>query len=74
MELMHHYSSYVSTVLVRRPEPKYWNEVVPNDALQHPFLLHGLLAVSALSLACLRPAKIDEYLIFSDKHQGLALV
>ncbi|KAK5124919.1 hypothetical protein LTR85_001109 [Meristemomyces frigidus] len=74
MELMHHYSNYVANEMITRVDFKIlWKETIPNEALRHPFLLHGLLALAALSLACLRPAETTKYLNLCDKHQTIAL-
>lgn len=50
-----------------------WRDVIPQEALRHPFLLHGLLAMSAMSLAYLRPDETDKFVTVCDKHQTVAL-
>ncbi|KAH9827807.1 Sterol uptake control protein 2-like protein 3 [Teratosphaeria destructans] len=75
MELMHHFSRHVSKVALGASDQiqSLWRDVIPEEALRHPFLLHGLLALSALSLASLRPAESARYLSLCDKHQSIAL-
>ncbi|KAF2212019.1 hypothetical protein CERZMDRAFT_106269 [Cercospora zeae-maydis SCOH1-5] len=49
MELLHHYTSVVyCTMTDRREDNTLWQDTVPRMAFSYPFLLHGLLAVSAL--------------------------
>ncbi|PIA91883.1 Sterol uptake control protein 2 [Cercospora beticola] len=49
MELLHHYTSIVySTMTDRADDDHLWQDAVPRLAFSYPFLLHGLLAVSAL--------------------------
>ncbi|KAM3417674.1 hypothetical protein BST61_g5910 [Cercospora zeina] len=49
MELLHHYTSVVyCTMTDRREDNALWQDTVPRMAFCDPFLLHGLLSVSAL--------------------------
>ena len=50
-----------------------WRDEIPRLALKQPFLMRGLLAVSALQLARLLPAQKDHYLAVAAHHQNLAL-
>lgn len=43
------------------------------EALNHPFLLHGLLSLSAIWLARARPDESRKYLRLFDKHQAIAI-
>lgn len=43
------------------------------EALDHPFLLHGLLSLSAIWLARARPDESRKYLRLFDKHQAVAI-
>jgi len=75
MELMYHYRDFIVSILVgrRKDISALWTETIPGDAFRHPFLLHGLLTMSALSLAHLRPEEAARYLRLGDRHQGVAL-
>lgn len=51
---MHHFCT--NTFLPQVPkhwELKFWKEIVPAEAFKHRFLLHGVLAISALHRASL---------------------
>lgn len=50
-----------------------WRDEIPRIALKQPFLMRGLLAVSALQLARLLPAQKEHYLAVAAHHQNLAL-
>ena len=75
LELMHHYSSNVFRAgLGTRKQVEYlWQEYIPQQALKHTFLMHGLLALSALHLAYRNPTTSTRYLQLCDKHQSIAL-
>ena len=52
LELMLQWSSKTHLALSRNEATKpVWQFLVPEEALSHPFLMHGLLAVSAIHLA-----------------------
>lgn len=71
---MHHYANTVCDIVGVREDLVYlWRDYVPKLAVQHPFLLHGLLALSALHLAHLRPESTAQYLQTCDKHQAVAI-
>ena len=48
-------------------------EHIPEEAAKHSFLMHGVLALSALHLAFMRPAQVNKYASLCDKHQASAL-
>ncbi|PYH90374.1 C6 zinc finger domain protein [Aspergillus ellipticus CBS 707.79] len=51
-----------------------WRDRVPEEALTHPFLMHGLLAISALHLARTRPdPQSPAYISTAVAHQNQAL-
>lgn len=50
-----------------------WRDEIPRIALKQPFLMRGLLAVSALQLARLNSAQKEHYLAVAAHHQNLAL-
>jgi hypothetical protein len=58
LELLHFYTTTTSLTLSTRPElQQIWQKVVPQIAFTHHFLLHGILAFSALHLARLEPER-----------------
>lgn len=75
MKLMHHYVSNVSTTEGIEPMSRQslWRDYIPQQALIYPFLLHGILALSALHLAYLERKQSTKYLRMYDKHQAIAL-
>ncbi|KAF7532896.1 hypothetical protein G7054_g7526 [Neopestalotiopsis clavispora] len=50
-----------------------WTKVVPTLAVDHEFLMHGLLAVSAAHLAHTRPSFKDQYLPVAHQHHHRGL-
>lgn len=53
-----------------------WQTEIPLAATRHTFLMHGIMALSSLHLASLKPSKslaLATYLSLSDHHQALAL-
>lgn len=61
VELFQHYTTvahkYLST---QTRSPELWEIIVPQLALKFPFLMHGMLALSALHLATLQPTRRQE--------------
>uniref|UniRef100_A0A093V6L3 Putative oxidoreductase n=1 Tax=Talaromyces marneffei PM1 TaxID=1077442 RepID=A0A093V6L3_TALMA len=76
LELMHHYclESYKSISQDDAFAQPFQKEV-PKIALSHPFLMHGVLALSALHLAYLNKDgdRVNEYDELAAGHQTLAL-
>lgn len=71
---MHHYatSTYI-TLSNGTAQHNVWQHIVPQEALQHAFLMHGILAVSALHLAHLRPSYSQYYTDVSMHHYTSAV-
>jgi hypothetical protein len=59
-ELLHHYITNLSTSLARNRAPSVWRVSMPQMGLAHPFLLSGIIAISALHLATLHPHRKHE--------------
>jgi len=58
LELLHFYTTTTSLTLSNRPElQQIWQTVVPQIAFTQDFLLHGILAFSALQLARSQPER-----------------
>jgi hypothetical protein len=72
---MHNYSNKTSrTKLGNNFRMQHiFQERIPEEAAKHAFLMHGLLALSALHLATMKPTEIDKYATLCDKHQASAL-
>lgn len=75
LELMHHYSHRTSrTKLGANIRLQHvWQEHIPLEASKHSFLMHGVLALAALHIACSRPSQAAKYAPLCDKHQASAL-
>ncbi|KAL1858730.1 hypothetical protein Daus18300_009864 [Diaporthe australafricana] len=50
-----------------------WRVVFPQEGYRHRFVMHGLLALSALHKAYMFPARRQEYLTLSASHHNLGL-
>lgn len=70
MELLFHYTT--STAYTMSHDDLY-RLAIPGMAFAHDFLMHAILALSALHLAYLRPEYKTHYLNLSDKHLQVAL-
>ncbi|KAM7195854.1 hypothetical protein V8F33_006503 [Rhypophila sp. PSN 637] len=75
--LMSHFLlSSCKTITARSDIIHMWQQVVPKDAVAHPFLMHGILAFSALHLASLHPDDPPlrlQYARLSQHHQSEAI-
>ncbi|CRK19325.1 hypothetical protein BN1723_002538 [Verticillium longisporum] len=70
LELMHHYSTSACLTLPRSADlQNVWQLEIPKIALTHVFLLHQVLAFSALHLATLRPERRAAYALTASQHQ-----
>ena len=73
-ELMYHYATTVCDIVgVREDLIHLWRDYIPQQAIKHPFLMHGILALAALHLAYLQPSSSLRKLQTCDKHQAIAL-
>lgn len=76
LELMHHYclESY-KTISQDAEFAQPFQREVPKIAISHPFLMHGILALSSLHLAYLSKHgdRVNEYVELAAGHQTLAL-
>ncbi|KAL2812784.1 hypothetical protein BDW59DRAFT_36664 [Aspergillus cavernicola] len=75
--ILDHYFQHTYQTFVTSTETEHiWRRVVPNLASQHDFLLHGLLACTALHQAYLHrhnPARVEEYVLRACALQEIAL-
>ena len=70
---MYHYIRVLYQLGARERVVHLWRDYIPQQALKHPFLMHGLLAFTALHLAYINPESSFKYLQVCDKHQAIAL-
>ncbi|RDW58295.1 hypothetical protein BP5796_12225 [Coleophoma crateriformis] len=74
LELLHHFTLSTSqTVGSNRQLQRTMQEVVPRLALSEPYLMHALLALSALHLDCMRPLSSRRYWLPALQHYSDAL-
>ncbi|KAJ5273552.1 hypothetical protein N7478_008677 [Penicillium angulare] len=74
MELLHHYSTSTCYTITRLPILQtVWRIKVPQFGFSFPFVLHGILAFSALHLAYLRPEHHAHYVDKAEFHHKQAL-
>ena len=74
MELLHHYSTSTCYTISRLPALQtVWRIRVPKFGFSFPFLLHGILSLSALHLAHLTPECHERYVAQAEFHHDLAL-
>ncbi|KAL4784534.1 hypothetical protein BJX76DRAFT_219340 [Aspergillus varians] len=82
LELMLNWVNETYAIFTRSQQTEaIWRTHVPAEALSHPFLMHGILALSALHIVCTRspslPGEVSpdgrDYLQTAIAHQDLAL-
>ena len=74
LELIHHYSTVTCFELSKIPSKHpTWQIAVPREALTYHFLMHALLAISAVHLMHMCPSKQHIYEEAATRHRNLAL-
>ncbi|KAL4951369.1 hypothetical protein BDW69DRAFT_39476 [Aspergillus filifer] len=83
LELMLQWVNKTYAIFTRSQQTEVvWRTYVPEEALAHPFLMHGILAFAALHIACTRPSVSPgfgesghdrDYLQIAISHQDQAL-
>ncbi|KAF2188980.1 hypothetical protein K469DRAFT_626772 [Zopfia rhizophila CBS 207.26] len=74
LELMHHWSTNAYLTLSERDDIRYmWQITAPRQAITHQFLMHEILAYSALHLAFLYADQRRSYYALGTHHQNLAI-
>ncbi|KAK6083355.1 duf814 domain-containing protein [Seiridium cupressi] len=72
--LMSHFISQTSMTLTTRHDMLHmWQQLVPMDAVQYPFLAHGMLSLAALHLAAIDSNKRLQYSLLYHFHQSKAI-
>ena len=76
LELMHHYCTSTCNTMVTREDARHvWRVIIPIEAYANEYLMHGILAISALHRAYLvaNPQKKERYLKSSAFHIAAGL-
>ncbi|KAL2043006.1 hypothetical protein N7G274_004064 [Stereocaulon virgatum] len=73
LELLHHFTIVTSHTITTSSNSHVWHATVPQMALSHEFVMHTVLAISALHIAHLRPEQRLDYRKKAAMHQGRAL-
>ncbi|KAH0433370.1 DUF814 domain-containing protein [Colletotrichum camelliae] len=74
LELMHHYSTKTSLTMPRSSDASnVWQFEVPKLGLTYMFLMHEVLAISALHLGHLHPEQREFYALHASQHQNDAI-
>lgn len=74
LELMHHYCTVTCTTLTVREDARHvWRVVLPIEGYSNKYLMHGILALSALHRAHLYPAQREKYIKATAYHQAAGL-
>jgi hypothetical protein len=72
-ELLHHYTTIAYISLSGNRKPSVWRVAMPQMGLAHPFLLSGILAISALHLSTILPHRKQELQNFAIAQESAAL-
>ncbi|KAL4896138.1 hypothetical protein BDV59DRAFT_128400 [Aspergillus ambiguus] len=73
-ELLHHYTTSTCYTLSRAPAVQaIWRDEAPRVGFTMPFVLHALLAISALHLARLNPSRQAECVARAQMHHEVAV-
>jgi hypothetical protein len=72
---MHNYGANMANgVLSENPaKAAAWELIIPEESAKYPFLMHGVLALSASHLRYHRPAEAEKWAVLTSHHQNLAL-
>ncbi|KAF2788656.1 hypothetical protein K505DRAFT_255029 [Melanomma pulvis-pyrius CBS 109.77] len=74
LELMHHYTAHAYLTMPGVEQAKQvWGYAVPQEAFNHSFLMHSILAFSAYHLAFINPARGAQYRVLASTHQTAAI-
>ncbi|KAF1990045.1 hypothetical protein K402DRAFT_390364, partial [Aulographum hederae CBS 113979] len=73
LELLHHYATSTSGTVADSKGVSIYRDKIPKMATEYPFLLHGILAISAIHLASLNRHRRHSLLRKACLHEDLAL-
>jgi hypothetical protein len=69
---MHHWTTITADSLSIRPDMCHvWRVTIPREGYRHPFVMHGILALSAIHKSFLLPQDRKKYRALSDYHQAV---
>ena len=72
--MMHHFTTHTWLTLATDEDTRQmWHFIVPQLAYEHKFVMHALLACTALHMAYLDPHQYSELTIKARTHQDRAL-
>ncbi|KAI0835137.1 hypothetical protein F5Y06DRAFT_276801 [Hypoxylon sp. FL0890] len=75
MALLHHWSTSCAATMSTAPwMSQIWQVAIPKIGFQHPYLMHAILAVSALHIAYLAPANRRDLTIDAATHYHEAIM
>lgn len=72
-ELLYHYEATVHLTIDQSSSLDVWKTQLPQLAMSHPFLMHGVLALSALHLSHVTPSLSSRLSATATFHEQLAL-
>jgi hypothetical protein len=72
-EILHHYATIVCLNIAGPKVVHIWKVTIPHMALEHRFLMHGILALSAMHLSQLIPQRKTDLVTFAAASEHLAL-
>jgi hypothetical protein len=71
---MHNYSTHIASIFMAdNKKTAVWHNMLPEQASRNPFLMHGVLALSASHLRYSRPQEEHKWSLLISHHQNLAL-
>lgn len=75
MALLHHWTRVASLSIVDSPghANKLWQDLITSIGLEHAFVMHAILSLAALHLACSQPSSKEQWLTISTRHHNKAL-
>jgi hypothetical protein len=74
LSLLHHWTLSTSlSIAESKPFNSYWQSVFPQMALDHPYMMHGILSVAALHLAHINTGTSEKHLVTAARHHNIAL-
>lgn len=74
MVLLHHWTLFTSRTIVKSPHVDHcWQSIFPQIGFRQPFVMHGILSLSALHLAYKDPASREQRILDATQHHNMAL-
>ncbi|KAH8603109.1 hypothetical protein B0O99DRAFT_605140 [Bisporella sp. PMI_857] len=71
--LLHFYTTSTWSTLADTATAEVWQSTMPQLGQRFPFVMHGILACTALHIAHFRPCHQQDALLLASKHQAIAL-